>query len=150
MPKPQVTHSDINFWGVFAGQFPIIPSIDELFCRIITLAYPKGVLTDKNGKKLPVTGPYKIATQRIEPIIEAAVAQEDAFMNSQLHEHGLSRFDLRKYDNCCNFGKAEDMVREAIAKGGLENLNLVFWGAYWRVVRECQRERRDLFWQLFA
>ncbi|KAI1262897.1 hypothetical protein F5Y18DRAFT_438712 [Xylariaceae sp. FL1019] len=148
MPKPPAEQPDVDFWSVFASQFPIIPTVDELFCRIITLAYPKGVLTDVNGQKLPVTGPYMTATQRLEPVIKAANAQEDQFMNSQLDKHGLTRWDLRKYDNFCNFEKAEVMVREAV-RGGLEQLNLVFWGAYWRVVREGQRERRDLFWQLF-
>ncbi|KAI8623205.1 hypothetical protein F5Y19DRAFT_493199 [Xylariaceae sp. FL1651] len=133
--QEETSPSNAEFWSVFATGFPRIPSVDELICRLITINYSEGVITDRHGKQLAFARNSQTVKEEVSATIRAAFEQERGFLTEQLRRHRITTpyaWGLRLSNNVA-MTEAKKEVSKAIDDGGIVRLDEVYWSAYRRM-----------------
>ncbi|KAI0466228.1 hypothetical protein F4859DRAFT_519251 [Xylaria cf. heliscus] len=141
-----------KFWDVFINDVPRVPSVDELICRIVGINYPRGIVTDINGKDIDPPMDAGTVSKKILDTIERAIELEKGFWVRQLRQNYLFTpysWGVRLSSNIA-ITEAQRMIIEALGYvGNIGQLDTLFWDAYKRTEILCAEDNCQLQWPPF-
>ncbi|KAI0859651.1 hypothetical protein F4860DRAFT_244030 [Xylaria cubensis] len=140
-----------KFWDVFIEDIPRVPTVDELICRIVSINYPRGIVTDINGATFHPPVDTETVSKQILDTIKRAIELEKDFWIKQLrrnHHYTPYSWGVRLSSNIA-ITEAERMINEALKMGNIDQLDSLFWNAYRRTEILCEQDCVQLTWPPF-